>query len=76
MTGYDARRIANPSLRKPPRQSRVVDRSYATPAGLARLANGYAICVRDFAAKLFFSFCSLGGMTAMQYGFDRPEFSQ
>ena len=30
----------------------------------------------DRAAKLLRSFCSLGGITAMQYGFERPDVSQ
>ena len=30
----------------------------------------------DRAAKLLRSFCSFGGITAMQYGFERPDVSQ
>ena len=35
-----------------------------------------AVTVLDFSAKLLRSFCSLGGITAMQYGLERPDVSQ
>ncbi len=46
-------------------------------AGERLLGRRYALTAAfDRAAKLFRSFCSLGGITAMQYGFERPEVSQ